>query len=232
MNDRLVITIDGPAGVGKSTVSKILADRLSYVYLDTGGLYRAVAFKLLAAGITTTDERALEAFLGKVTIDLRKRGAHIRIFVDGEDVSDNIRTEEVGMMASTVSALPVVRKALLSIQRKVGAGGGIVAEGRDMWTVVFPDADVKFFLEASENERVKRRYNELRDRGDVVDYAELAEGMAVRDNQDRHRALAPLRAHPDALIIDCTALSALEVVDKMMIVVDERRRPSEGDYPG
>ncbi|MDQ5985405.1 MAG: Cytidylate kinase [Syntrophus sp. SKADARSKE-3] len=228
MKDKLVITIDGPSGVGKSTVSKILADRLSYVYLDTGGLYRAVAFKLLAAKITTTDEKTLEAFLRKVTIDFRKHGADIRIFVDGEDVSDSIRTEEIGLTASTVSALPVVREALLSVQRSVGAGGGIVAEGRDMGTVVFPNADVKFFLDASSNERVKRRYNELRDRGDVVDYSELAEGMAVRDNQDRHRALSPLHAHPDALIIDCTDMSANEVVDKMMIVVDERRRLPDG----
>jgi cytidylate kinase len=223
MTDRLVITIDGPAGVGKSTVSKALARELSYVYLDTGAIYRAVAYKLLQAGVSPVNESLLKPFLEKMEILLENKEDHQRIFVDGEDVTDKIRTEEIGFAASSVSAIAIVREALLEIQRRAAAGGGIVAEGRDMGTIVFPNADVKFFLEASPTERIRRRYDELLLRGEVVDFERLVEGMTTRDKQDRERKIAPLKSHPEAVYIDSTDISVVEVVEKMMAVI--RRRP-------
>ncbi len=220
MRKRLVITIDGPAGVGKSTVSKSLADRLSYLYLDTGALYRAMAYKLTSERIDPSDETRLRLFLDKTEIRLVNSNNHLCFFVGDEDVTQKIRTESIGLAASTLSAIPIVREALFHIQRKVGADGGIVAEGRDMGTVVFPDADVKFFLEASESERIRRRYEELILRGEIVDRQKLAEGMSVRDRQDREREIAPLRAHPDALIIDSTSVSVNEVIEQMINVIN------------
>lgn len=219
MRNKLVITIDGPSGVGKSTVSKVLADRLAYLYLDTGALYRAVAYQLTAGGLSPEDGDALEAFLETLDIDLEYAGDGLHIFMNGEEITQKIRTEDIGLMASRVSAIPVVREALLHLQRRKGENGGIVAEGRDMGTVVFPDAEVKFFLEASENERAKRRYDELLVRGEKVDYGKVAEDMEKRDKQDRERSIAPLKAHPDAVWVDTTNLSAAEVVDHMLEII-------------
>ena len=220
MNSGLVITIDGPAGVGKSTVSKALAKELGYLYLDTGALYRGVAYRILADGLSPTDETALRSLLDVTEIRLDNSDPELRVFVNGEDVTEKIRTEEVGLAASKASAVPAVREALLHIQRRAAAGGGVVAEGRDMGTVVFPDADVKFFLEAATGERVRRRYDELLSRGESVEFEKLAEGMAIRDKQDRERPIAPLTAHPDAVSIDSTAVSVTEVVDFMMKIID------------
>lgn len=223
MIDGLVITIDGPAGVGKSTVSKVLAERLSYLYLDTGALYRAVAYKFIAEGIPLADEVALQSFLRATAIRFENSCHRTRVFVNEEDVTELIRSEEIGLAASRISAIPIVRNALLHIQRNAAERGGVVAEGRDMGTVVFPDADVKFFLEATPEERIRRRYDELRLRGEVADYKRLAEDMAARDKQDRERPVAPLIAHPDAVVIDSTAKSVQEVVDSMLKAI--KRRP-------
>ncbi|MDD5167523.1 MAG: (d)CMP kinase [Syntrophales bacterium] len=220
MGKLLVITIDGPAGVGKSTVSKGLAERLSYTYLDTGSLYRAVAYKINKLDIKTADEEALAAYLGGMDIHLDNSGSNVRVLIDQEDVTYNIRTEEIGLSASKVSAIPIVREALLHLQRRIGESGGIVAEGRDMGTVVFPNADVKFFLEASKNERIKRRYDELLLRGDDINLEKLAASMAIRDKQDMERLIAPLTPHPDAVIIDTTSIMASEVVEKMMDIIN------------
>ncbi|HOK06787.1 MAG TPA: (d)CMP kinase [Syntrophales bacterium] len=220
MRPRPLITIDGPAGVGKSTVSRELARRLSYLYLDTGALYRAVAWAILKARVNPAETAALERFLRGISISLGKGEAGLGVFVDGYEVSWELRTEEVGMTASVISAYPTVREALLDIQRDFAKEGGVVAEGRDMGTVVFPDAEIKFFLDADLDERIRRRYEELRQRGEEADYEALREAMVKRDRQDRERPIAPLRPPADAVVVDATVLDAAGVVSLMMGVVE------------
>ncbi|MDI6775745.1 MAG: (d)CMP kinase [Syntrophales bacterium] len=220
MREKLVITIDGPAGAGKSTVSKVLAERMSYIYLDTGALYRAVAYTVAKEGISPDNENCLSNLLGRTKIFLRNMdGRTIKVFVNDEDVTEKIKTEKTGLLASKVSAIPLVRNALLSIQREMGKEGGIVAEGRDMGTVVFPDADCKFFLDASVEERVKRRYNELVMRGVHRDYRDVERDLLIRDRQDRERKTAPLQVSRDAIIIDSTNMTVSEIVEKMVTIV-------------
>ncbi len=215
MTKKLVITIDGPAGAGKSTVSKALAAKLSYLYLDTGALYRAIAYQVKQEGIAPTDEARLSELSRTVNICLKNVDGQMRIFLKGEDVTDKIRTEEISMLASTVSARPCVREALLHLQREAGARGGIVAEGRDMATVVFPQADYQFYLDASVAARAKRRYGELMARNGQANFAEIEKDIIVRDKQDRERAIAPLKPAPRAVLIDSTSMTVREVVERI-----------------
>ena len=217
----LLITIDGPAGAGKTTVSKMLAVRLGYRYLDTGALYRAVAYQARAAGIRVDDDRALAALCQ--TLRLRMDGG--RMLADGVDIGGLIRSPEIAMLASAVSARPAVRQALLKIQREMGAAGDLVAEGRDMGTVVFPDADLKFFLDASVCQRARRRFDQYGDTGPQT-LEQIEADIRRRDRNDRSRAVAPLVPAVDALIIDSTAMTARAVVDQMMASVRScRKRP-------
>lgn len=220
VNRELIVTIDGPAGSGKSTVSKILAKRLGYLYLDTGAIYRAVAYLIGREGLSGEDEQTLHNLLKSSDIRLQKSGDGWQVYVNGEDVTRHLRTEEIGLMASKISAFPLIREVLLPIQREAGASGGIVAEGRDMGTVVFPDADVKFFLEASESERIQRRFKELSNRGDDLAYGNIAKDMRQRDLQDRERTVAPLRPHEEAVIIDTSLMTIAEVVECMLNVIN------------
>jgi CMP/dCMP kinase len=215
-----IITIDGPAGSGKSTVSRILAKRLSYLYLDTGALYRAVAYLIGREGLSGNDEQAIYDLLEGADICLRESGDGLQVYVNGENITGLLRTEEIGLMASKISALPLIREVLLPIQRKAGASGGIVAEGRDMGTVVFPDADVKIFLDASENERIQRRFMELSNRGNGIAFGNIARDMRLRDLQDRERTVAPLRPHEEAVIIDTSNMTIAEVVEAMLGVIN------------
>lgn len=224
MKKGMVLTIDGPAGAGKSTVARMLARRLSLVYLDTGALYRAVAFRAIEDGLSLDDETALGNLCEKITIEILTDDETMRVMVDGEDISGKIRTEEVSLAASKVSAYPTVRKALLHFQRAIGERGGIVAEGRDMGTVVFPDADFKFFLDADMAERAKRRYHELRDRSEKVDLASLQKDIMCRDRQDREREIAPLIPAPEAIIIDSTDIPVQRVVEKLVRAISARRK--------
>jgi cytidylate kinase len=223
MKRGLIITVDGPAGAGKSTVSKMLAQLLSYIYLDTGALYRAVAYKFLVDNTAPDDEKALSELLTRMSISLKNKHGTLNVFVNGENVTDKIRNEKIGLLASRISAIALVRASLLSIQRNVGKRGGIVAEGRDMGTVVFPDADYKFYLEASVDVRARRRYNELCMRGSNVDYDEVERDLIVRDRQDREREIAPLKAFDGATIIDSTHMTISEVVEKMMSLIGVRK---------
>ncbi|MCU0561498.1 MAG: (d)CMP kinase [Desulfobacterales bacterium] len=212
---KLLITIDGPAGAGKTTVSRELAERLAYRYVDTGALYRGVAHTARVRGVAPEDDAALGRMLAGLRIEFARGRAGPRILVDGEDITERLRSPEVSMLASTVSARPVVRAFLLKVQQELGREKAVVFEGRDMGTVVFPEADLKFFLSASEATRAQRRYAELRTRGGA-DLEEVARDLHRRDAQDRTRALAPLTPAADAVCIDSSELTVAQVVEQML----------------
>jgi cytidylate kinase len=221
MRERPIVAIDGPAGAGKSTISKRVADALGFVLVDTGAMYRTVALAAKRAGLDWNDA----AKMGEVAEDLVARDAlrferdparGIRVLLAGEDVSDAIRTPEAGMGASTVSKHPPVRAALLDMQRQAGRNGGVVLEGRDIGTVVFPDAEVKFFLTARPEVRARRRHAELAAKGEKVTFEETLEEVRKRDAQDEGRAVAPLKRADDAILVDTSDMTIDEVVRVMV----------------
>jgi len=210
-----IVTIDGPSGGGKSTVSRALAAQLHFTYLDTGAMYRAVAHQCRLKGVDLTNSKQLVELLNAIRMELLPPSPgedDVRVLVDGEDVGHLLRTPEMGMLASQVSALPMVRSMLTRLQQQLGQGGRIVAEGRDTGTVVFPEAAWKFFLDASPEVRARRRAEQLRSKGAQVDEQQLLAQIVKRDRDDQERTLAPLKAAPDALNIDSTGLSVEEVV--------------------
>lgn len=227
MGKKLVITIDGPGGVGKSTVSKALAAKLDYLYLDTGAYYRAYAYQSKQEGIAPDNDEQLARIGRSIIIHTESRDGISLVFVDGEDVTEKIRTEEISLLASIISARPCVRQALLEIQRKMGSPGGIVAEGRDMGTVVFPEADFKFYLDATTSERAQRRYTELfaRNADADSDYEKVASALLLRDRQDSERETAPLKPAADAYIIDSTNMTVKDVVDEMAGLIAFHKPP-------
>ena len=212
----MIIAIDGPSAAGKSTLAKRLARDLGFTYLDTGAMYRALALKVLREGIDISDEDGLDQLIGRTEIDLRETGGKLQVLLDGEDVSDVIRTPEVSQMASKASALKVVRQWMLVLQRALGQRGNIVAEGRDIGTVVFPDAEMKIYLDASVQERARRRVEELRKAGRQVSLDETLREMAERDKRDSERDLAPLRKADDAVAIDSSSLDAEALAQRVM----------------
>ena len=217
----LVIAIDGPSGAGKSTVARRLAKRLGYIYIDTGAMYRAVGWKAKQEGIDPADERALARMCGHTDVTIKKDNNDPRFYVNGKDVTGELRTPEMGMMASAVSKAPAVRARLLTLQRDLGKDGGVVMDGRDIGTVVFPDADVKFFLDASAEERGKRRYLELTAKGMAVDQSRITREIQERDLQDSSRDLAPLKKAEDAIVIDSSAMTLDEVLAAMLSEVSK-----------
>jgi len=219
---RLLITIDGPAGAGKTTVSRMLADRLGYKYIDTGALYRGVALAAISAGLNSDDDKRLEKLCRTLRMKFVSDEQGVRLLSNNSDVTDQIRTPEISMFASAVSARGVVRRYLLDLQREMGREKGVVFEGRDMGTVVFPNADVKFYLDASLKIRALRRCKELTANTSQA-YKDVERDMKRRDENDSSRDLAPLKPAEDAIVIDSTDFSINAVVKLMLSFVEKVR---------
>ncbi len=215
---KTVITIDGPSGSGKSTVSRAVAERMGYAYLDTGAMYRAVGLHARNLMTDLNEENQVQEMLNSVELFLSPGDGDTRVLLCDEDVSEAIRTSEMGLVASRISALPLVREKLTELQRKIGKKGKVVAEGRDMGTVVFPEAVYKFFLVASAKERACRREKQLAGKGEIVPYEEILAQIEERDLADSTRTLAPLKPAGDAVLIDSSDMQARDVVN---FIVDE-----------
>lgn len=225
LDPKAIITIDGPSGAGKSTISRGLAARLHFTYLDTGAMYRAVGLAITRQGIDLADTPALKKCLDAIELTLAPNGEDdVRVLLNGEDISQAIRTPEMGMVASRVSANPLVREKLTALQRRMGATGGIVAEGRDMGTVVFPKAACKFFLNATAEERARRRQAQLAEKGQIVEYQEILDQISKRDYDDSRRALAPLKPADDAIIVDSSSMDPAAVIACMLASIAKSAR--------
>jgi CMP/dCMP kinase len=218
----MIVAIDGPAGAGKSSAARALARRLGFEFLDTGATYRAVALAALRAGLDLHDQGALARLLAGLRLELPPG----RVLLNGEDVTPEIRTAEVTAATQPVADSPVVRRRLVQVQRAIAAGRDMVCEGRDQGTVVFPKADCKFLLVADPLERARRRQREMAARGEAVDFAALLQAQEARDRRDAARDLAPMRPAADAVVLDSTALTLDEVVDRMEAAVRARRTPA------
>jgi cytidylate kinase len=215
-----IITIDGPAGSGKSTVSRLLAARLGYLYLDTGAMYRAVALQAKRKNADLRDTEKISRICRNLDLHFKTLDGSTRLFLGAEDISAAIRSPEMDMLSSTVSAIKGVREAMTVLQRKMAEHRDAVAEGRDMGTVVFPDAEWKFFVDADPRVRAGRRYRERQERGESVSRQEVEKELRKRDDQDMTRTLAPLVPAEDAIILDTTNLTAEEVVEKMVKTIE------------
>jgi cytidylate kinase len=215
---RMVVTIDGPAGAGKSSAARMLAKRLGYEFLDTGAMYRAVTFAALGAGIELTDQAALEKLLDTLHLELPEG----RVVLNGADVTGKIRTAEITARSSAIANSPVVRRRLVDWQRRLAGGRSIVCEGRDQGTIVFPDARCKFFLVADPKERAVRRHREIQARGENIPFEQVLRDQEARDERDRVRAIAPMIAAADAVVMDSTGLSVEQVVGRMEEIVKLR----------
>ena len=211
----LVVAIDGPAGAGKSTVSQLAAKKLGYTYIDTGAMYRAVAWKTLQQHKEVTDELILDV-VKDIDVDLQYKGGKTTVAVDGTDVTGEIRTPEVSAIVSQVAALGPVREKMVDLQRKMGERGSVLMDGRDIATNVLPNADVKIFLTASIEERARRRHKELTEKGYEIDMEQMKADIAARDKADSEREISPLVQAADATLLDTTGLSIDEVVDRIL----------------
>lgn len=218
---KIVVAIDGPAGAGKSTIAKLAAEKLGYAYIDTGAMYRSVAWKFLQTG-QPFDEDFISGLSKTMLIDFKPEAKINRVFVDGTEVTDAIRTPEVTAIVSRVAAIGAVREAMVDQQRRMGEAGGVLMDGRDIGTVVFPNAQLKIFLTASVEERARRRYAEMVAKGQQVDLQQLQADIAERDKQDSERAISPLRQAEDALLLDTSDMGISEVTERILQLVQER----------
>lgn len=223
MPSPLIIAIDGPSGAGKSTLGRMLARALNLLYIDTGSMYRALALAVLESSINTNNEIVIGSLASRVDIDLQGDPDSLRVTLEGRDVTDQIRTEDVTHMASIVSAIPEVRRAMVERQRELGKRGAVL-NGRDIGTVVFPEAFLKFFLTASPQERAERRFNEERAVDPSATLEETFSDMSERDRRDTTRADSPLAIAPDAIVVDSTGLTIEEVFERMLGIVDQKMK--------
>lgn len=217
-----VITLDGPSGAGKGTIAQRVAREMGYHILDSGSLYRLTALASLNDGLDTGDEVAIAAVAAALEVNFEPTDSGLKIILRGQDVTEIIRQEEIGMRASKVAAIPAVRDALLQRQRDFAVEPGLVADGRDMGTTVFPDAPVKVFMTASAEERAERRYKQLKEKGISANLPDLVADLKARDEQDANRAVSPLKPAEDAMLLDTTELSIQQVTDKVLELARQR----------
>lgn len=216
------IAIDGPAGAGKSTISKFVATEMGYLYIDTGAMYRAIGYKALKNGISLDESEKIDAMAQETDIELKITDNGQGLFLDGKEVTTEIRTPEVSMAASRVSAIGGVRKTLVDLQRKIAGSNNVIMDGRDIGTVVLPDAEVKVFLTATVEDRAMRRYLELKEKGMDVSYQSVLEDMEKRDYNDTHRDQSPLRAASDAMVVDTSGQTLGESVQMIVDIIKSK----------
>ena len=217
------VAIDGPGGAGKSTIAKAAASRLSFIYVDTGALYRSIGFSALQRGADIADEQAVSAVLPQLNIEIKYVDGAQHVFVNGEDLGDKIRTPEISMAASKVSQYPCVRAFLLDLQRDFAKKYNVIMDGRDIGTMILPDAQLKIYLTASTAARAKRRYLELQEKGETCSLEEIEKDMEERDYRDMHRKTAPLRQAEDAVLVDSSDMTIQQVVERIKALAAERR---------
>ncbi|MEE0946009.1 MAG: (d)CMP kinase [Acutalibacteraceae bacterium] len=222
MEKTIAIAIDGPAGAGKSSLAKAVAKKLDFIYVDTGALYRCIGLAFMRNGIDTKLECNVEEQLSKINIDIKFIDGVQHVFLNGEDVSEEIRTPQASMMASSVSAVPEVRAFLLDMQRVFAEKYNVIMDGRDIGTVVLPNARVKIFLTASDEERATRRFKELKEKGSEVTFEEVLSDMRQRDYNDSHRAIAPLKPASDSVIADTTGKTIEESIELIISIIKEK----------
>lgn len=227
MTRKLIIAIDGPVGSGKSTLARRVAAMMGYIYIDTGAMYRAIALKAQRCGISFDALDVLTGLASETRIDLRASESAQQVFLDGEDVTGAIRTPEVAQAASKVAVVPAVRRVLVAEQRRAGESGGVVMEGRDIGSVVFPDAHLKIFLTASPEIRAERRWREHQQKGDAIDLARTLDEIHERDRRDRERKTSPLVRAPDAVVVDSTAMEPEEVARLVVMLATEHGRAAQ-----
>lgn len=218
----IAIAIDGPAGAGKSTIARAAAKELSFIYVDTGALYRTVGLYMLRNGVRPDDTKTVEKSLDGLNVEMKYTDGEQRVILNGEDVSDKIRTEAVSMAASKVSAIPVVRGFLFDLQRDIAKKNDVIMDGRDIGTVVLPDAKVKIFLTASAKVRAERRYKELIEKGEKVDFDSVLKDIEQRDYNDSHREIAPLKPAEGSTIVDTSDLSLNDSINLLISTIKEK----------
>jgi cytidylate kinase len=224
MNDKLIIAIDGPVGSGKSTVARRVSELLGYTHLDSGAMYRAVGLKALRNGVPLDSPERLATLAEGARIDLVPRGGKLLVLLDGEDITDAIRAPEVSHAASVVAVVPGVRHPMVAEQRRAGAQGGVVMEGRDIGSVVFPHADLKIFLDASPEVRAGRRQRELEEKGETLEFARVLADVHERDRRDRKREMSPLVRAADAVVVDNTAMDAEETARVIVLLAGDKAK--------
>ena len=228
MKNKLIIAIDGPVGSGKSTVARRVAELLGYTHLDSGAMYRAVGWKALRYGVPLDAPKLLARLAADARIDLTPREGNLRVILDGEDITELIRTPEVSRAASIVAAVPGVRHPMVEEQRRAGAKGGVVMEGRDIGSVVFPNADLKIFLDASPEVRASRRLSELAEKGEPMEFEKVLADVRERDGRDREREMSPLVRAADAVIVDNSAMDAEETARVIVLLAREKAKAAGG----
>lgn len=216
------VAIDGPAGAGKSTIAKLVAKKLNFIYVDTGALYRAIGLYALKKGIDPQDKLLITPLLIEININLQFKNGEQKVIMNGEDVSSSIRTPEASMAASAVSAIPSVREFLFSLQRNIAKNSNVIMDGRDIGTVILPNANVKIFLTAAAHERALRRYNELKQKGIELNFDDVLKDIEERDYNDSHRSIAPLKPAADAILIDTTDLNLEQSAEKIELLIKEK----------